>query len=257
MKGMTVVFRRDLKELRQTSAFKLILTLGGLLAVGTAVGAGALLRGVHSGMGALETEAAERVLKPLAGNSILGTAGFLLTVLPFVTFIWAFVGALIAKEKTSGNLEALLATPLSPTALWTGKSLAIFVPGLVVSVAAVLVLAAALTLTASLLLSRILVVLPIPVVLSTLVLNPLLFFGLTSLTVLLSLARNPDIALLPSFLLGMGLMAGIPVGVATGALRPGSWSFTMYQAGGTAALWLLILVLACSLDKERIVLSGR
>ena len=36
----------------------------------------------------------------------------------------------IVREKSRGNLEALLATPLRVTDIWVGKSLALFVPGL-------------------------------------------------------------------------------------------------------------------------------
>ena len=35
------------------------------------------------------------------------------------------------REKSRGNITALLATPLKTSHIWTGKSLAIFLPGLV------------------------------------------------------------------------------------------------------------------------------
>jgi len=35
------------------------------------------------------------------------------------------------REKSRGNITALLATPLKASHIWTGKSLAVFLPGLV------------------------------------------------------------------------------------------------------------------------------
>jgi hypothetical protein len=40
----------------------------------------------------------------------------------------------MVKEKTRGNITALLATPLKATDVWVGKSLSIFLPGMVFSI---------------------------------------------------------------------------------------------------------------------------
>ena len=42
-----------------------------------------------------------------------------------------FTAQSIIKEKTKGNIESLLATPLSTKQIWVAKSLSVFIPGLV------------------------------------------------------------------------------------------------------------------------------
>jgi ABC-type Na+ efflux pump permease subunit len=40
----------------------------------------------------------------------------------------------LVREKARGNIQALLATPVSPREMWMGKSLAVFIPGLIFTV---------------------------------------------------------------------------------------------------------------------------
>ncbi len=40
----------------------------------------------------------------------------------------------LVREKSRGNIQALLATPVSPRELWLGKSLGVFFPGLIFTV---------------------------------------------------------------------------------------------------------------------------
>jgi hypothetical protein len=89
------------------------------------------------------------------------------------------------------------------------------------------------------------------------IINPLLFFGLLSFILLFSLANNPDIAIMPSFLVGFGLMIGIPVGVAIGAIDLASWSFTLWYLAGAAIVWIVVGCLSRLLTREQIVLSSK
>ncbi len=86
-------------------------------------------------------------------------------------------------------------------------------------------------------------VLPGPALVNGLIVNPLLFFGLLAFIILFSLANNPDIAIAPSFILGFGLMIGMPVGLLTGAIDVASWSFTLWYAVGTIVVLLIVLYL--------------
>ena len=73
---------------------------------------------------------------------------------------------------------------------------------------------------------------------------------------LFSLAGNPDIAIAPSFLLGFGLMMGIPLGIATGAINLASWTFTLWYLGGTVIALGAVCCFFRLLTKENIVLSS-
>jgi hypothetical protein len=72
-----------------------------------------------------------------------------------------------------------------------------------------------------------------------------------------SLAGNPDVAIAPSFLIGFGLMIGIPAGLATGTIDITSWSFALWYTAGAIAVWLIVLALMRILTRQNIVLSAR
>jgi uncharacterized membrane protein len=74
---------------------------------------------------------------------------------------------------------------------------------------------------------------------------------------LFSLANNPEIAIAPSFIVGFGLMMGLPIGIATGAINLASWSFTFWYFVGTVIVWSVVGYLSRLLSKENIVLSSK
>ena len=197
----------------------------------------------------------QEAAKPML-ELIVGLIVYFLTLLPLIFSIWTFASLPITKEKVNGNIESLLATPLSPKAIWMGKSLAIFLPGFVIAIIPTLIVVLAVNFgaihpaTGNF-------VLPLPTLLTGFLVNPLLFFGLTSLTVFLSLANNPDIAVMPSFLIGFGLMMGIPIAVGMGKINLASWNFALYYLAGAVVLWAVTLFLSCFLSKERVVLSSK
>jgi ABC-2 type transport system permease protein len=197
----------------------------------------------------------EEIARPLL-ELILSLVAYFLPLLILLAFIWAFASLPITKEKVNGNIECLLATPLNPGAIWIGKCLAIFLPGFVISVFALLsVLVVVNLITISPATGPL--VLPIPALVTGLIINPMLFFGLLAFIVLFSLANNPDIAIAPSFIVGFGLMMGLPIGIATGAINLASWAFTLWYFIGTVIVWAVVGYLSRLLSKENIVLSSR
>ena len=162
----------------------------------------------------------------------------------------------VTKEKVNGNIESLLATPLSPKAIWMGKCLAIFLPAFVICIVSTLVIVLAVNFVAIVPATGTLF-LPAPVLLTGFLFNPLLFFGLLSFIILFSLANNPDIAIMPSFLVGFGLMIGIPVAVAIRAIDLASWSFALWYLVGAVVIWAVVCYLSRLLTKEQIVLSSK
>ena len=186
----------------------------------------------------------------------LGMIMYTTCLLGVGVYVGVFNFVPMTREKSRGIIESLLATPLSPKAIWMGKGLAIFLPGFVISVVSTLVVVLAINLAAIIPAAGDFF-LPTPVLLTGFLFNPLLFFGLLSFTVLFSLANNPDIAIMPSFLLGFGLMTGIPVGVATGAIDLASWSFALWYLAGAIVIWAVVCYLSRLLTKEQIVLSSK
>jgi hypothetical protein len=244
---MITVLRRDFKELRQTNVFRLMVILSAILTIGGTVG-GSILLGRQTWIG----EPAGRPGLEL----IIGLITYFLPLVVLIAFIWAFASLPVTREKINGGVECLLATPLSPIELWIGKGLAIFLPGFVISAVANLIVVLVFNFITVLPASGDFV-LPAPALLTGLFINPLLFFGLLSFIILFSLANNPDIAFAPSFILGFGLMIGIPLGVATGAINVASWPFALWYLAGAAAVWLAVGYLTRLLTKENIVLSSK
>jgi uncharacterized membrane protein YgaE (UPF0421/DUF939 family) len=74
---------------------------------------------------------------------------------------------------------------------------------------------------------------------------------------LLNLANNPDLAIALSFIIGFGLMMGIPLGVAAGKINLASWTFSLWYLGGALVLFIIVCFLLRLLTKENIVLSSK
>ena len=247
MNRIGIVMRRDYRELRHSAAFRIMLIIAGLITLAAAVGISVGL-GVQSW---LDTPQAEPLLELFIG--------LVLYFLPFIillSFVWTFGNLPVTKEKVNGNVDSLMATPLSPRDLWLGKSLAIFIPGYIVSVIAAAIVALAVNLSVILPATGQFVLPPAPLVLGIIV-SPLMFFSLALLMILISMVNNPDIALAPSLVIGFGLMMGMPVGMGLGYFDIASWPFTLWYLGGTLALLAVTLWFTRRLTRQNIVLSSK
>jgi hypothetical protein len=74
---------------------------------------------------------------------------------------------------------------------------------------------------------------------------------------LFSLAGNPDIAIAPSFIVGFGLMMGIPLGMIIGWIDLVSWSFSLWYMAASVVILVVTFILTRLLTMENIVLSGK
>ncbi len=247
MKKISIVFNRDFRELRKTKAFLIIVIIFTIITIAVAVIASITLKNQEW----LRVKAARPMLE-----LIMGLISYFLPLSILMTFIWAFASFPIIKEKVNGNIESLLATPLGPKEVWIGKSLAIFVPGFVISIVSTIIVLLAINLVAIKPATGVFF-LSVQILLTCFIINPMLFFGLLLFIILFSLANNPDIAIAPSFLVGFGLMTGIPLGVATGVVDLASWSFLLWYTIGTAIIWAVVFYLSRLLTKEKIVLSSK
>jgi len=247
MKKIHIVLFRDFRELRRTSAFWIVVIIFALLAIGTA--------GIISISLSHATWLREETGKFML-ELIIGIIVYFITLFAPMTTIWAFASVPITKEKVNGNIDSLLSTPLSPKTIWMAKSLSIFLPGWIIGIATTLIVVLTINLSAIIPATG-RFILPAPVQFIGLLTNPLLFFGLTALTLLISLAYHPDTALIPVFLIGFGLMIGIPVGLALNVIDLTSWSFAFYNLAAAIAIWVVVCFLSPLLTKEKIALSSK
>ena len=248
MRRMSIVFNRDLREHRQTGAFLIIVILFTIITIIAAVVTNIVL-------GRQEWLQMKTAARPML-ELIMGLIAYFLPLSILMTFIWVFSSLPIIKEKVNGNIASLLATTLTPKEIWIGKSLAIFLPGFIISAVSTLIVLLSVNLTTIRPVTGNFF-LPVPLLLTSLLVNPLLFLGLLLFIILFSLAKNPDTAITPSFLVGFGLMTGIPLGVATGKINLASWSFCLWCLAGTAVFWAVVLFFSRLLTKENIVLSSK
>lgn len=279
---VATVCRRDLAELRKTPAAATIATLFGALAIGLAVGTWLLLRHVLGVVTASQsaatlagvpgattpiaaaanfaapganTRVVDEAIKKIVGGYLLENALYGITLLPYSLIVWVFAGVLVMREKLTGNLETLLATPLSLAELWMGKTLALSAASAIIGGGAGILGIIAAQVVVAAMLSRFVFLLSVPAIVAAFILNPLFFSGMCGLILIIALTMNADASLIASFLIGMGAMIGLPVAIGTGAISVGSWSFCLYQTGAAAILWAVVIAMVRGAKKEKVVLS--
>lgn len=242
-----IILKKDLNELRSSNAFRIICIAFLLITIAVSLTASIML--------ARREWISEKAAEPLL-NIIIGLIAYFIPLAAIMTFIWGFSSLPVIKEKVNGNIASLIATTLTPGEVWMGKSLAIFIPGYIISVISTVLtivtinLAAIMPATGNF-------IFPVPLFLVSLVWNPLLLLGTLLFIILFSLAGNPDIAFAPSFIVGFGLMMGIPIGMVKGSIDLVSWSFSLWYLAGTALVLIITFLLSMMLTKEKIMLSGK
>ncbi len=248
MSGFGVIAARDLRDLLRGAAFRIVAVA--LLALAVVLAAGAALVVLPPAGGRPAPDAPPAPL-------LIGTMLYFASLLPFVVFIWVFGGVLLTGQRASGQLETLLATPLSARALWLGKTAAIVLPGLLIAaVSSALIASVVAAVTRAR--ADLTTVGLTPGLLAVCWLgNPVLFAGLGALTIVLALRSSPEIAIVPSFALGFGLMVAVPTAAVLRVLDLSSWAFTGASLAAAGIEWTVVLLLARGLTKERIILSGR
>lgn len=247
MNRVAIVMKRDYRELRQSTAFRIMVFVTGIVILAAALG-------ISIGL-SRQSWLGEPQARPVL-ELFIGLVAYFLPLFLIIAFIWAFANLPVIKEKVNGNIESLMATPLSPYELWLGKTLSIFLPSYTLSIVAALIVILAINLT-TILPATGGFVLAVPALVLGFGVNPLLFLGLLLFMLLFSLANNPDIALAPSLVLGFGLMMGVPVGMGTGVIDISSWSFVLWYLSGTVVAWVIVLYYSRRLTRQNIVLSSK
>ncbi len=161
----------------------------------------------------------------------------------------------LVREKTQRLFESILAAPVAARTLWLAKTLAVFLPGLVLC---------DLCASACLLAVNALVIVPHvgavgspALVLAGLALVPLVYLPLSGLVLQLALAGNPVTANVVAnavFSASIAIIINLTVRGSLDVASPGfAWAHVVVAAG----LGLLVLGLQLRLTRERIVLSCR
>ncbi len=158
------------------------------------------------------------------------------------------------KEKSRGNIQSLLATPLKLKDIWIGKSLAIFIPGLIIG--------ELLTLLTLIAVNYIYFVPTIGflfnpwVAITCFIAFPLIYFCFGLLVYLMGLTGKPmnanviALAFLPIF---VNIVVQLPL--RSNILDFTSWHFTLANIGLAVVFAIIVIILQSRLTRERVVLS--
>jgi ABC-2 type transport system permease protein len=158
------------------------------------------------------------------------------------------------REKSRGNIESLLAAPLRPADIWIAKSLAVFLPGLVLGeIFALIVL---IVINYIYFVPQIGFLINPWILISNLVAIPLVYLGLSLLVHLIGLTGKPASGNVIVQIVLPVLIALIINLVVRSVLDAGSWIFTLIIFGMAAVTGIILVFLKSRLDKERIILSG-
>jgi len=159
----------------------------------------------------------------------------------------------LVREKTRGNIQALLATPLTPADLWLGKTLAVFAPGFVFAV--IMTIAVFIVINSIYFIPEIGVVLTPGMLVSSLVVVPLMYFALMLLVHEIGISARPVTAnILAQLFLPVVITLMINL-VTRDVINAGSWLFTVVLLGLALLIGAFVLVLRSKLTVEKIILS--
>jgi len=159
----------------------------------------------------------------------------------------------ITREKSRGNIESLLATPLSAKKIWIAKSLAVFIPGMILG--EIFTLAAMLTVNYIYFVPKIGFVYTHWIGLSGFLLVPLIYLCLGLLTHLIGLTGKPangNIVAQIFLPVVLSLMINLTV---RNILDAASWPLSLANFGLAAAIIIFVIILQPRITRERIVLS--
>jgi len=171
------------------------------------------------------------------------------------TGIFASVNAFqsLTREKSRGNIQALLATPLSPVDIWLGKSLAYFLPGLVFGL--VMTIAAFLALNFIYFAPEIGFLVTPWMLISNFVAVPLVFLALILLMFEIGLVGKTATAnIIAQIFLPVVMTLMINLAMHN-VVTASSWLFTVTLVGLTIVIGITVFILRSRLTVERIILS--
>jgi len=158
------------------------------------------------------------------------------------------------KEKSRGNIQSLLATPLRLKDIWVGKSLAVFVPGLI---AAEIMTALALVITNYIYFVPTVGFIFNPwIAVTSFIVFPVIYFFLGLLVYLIGLTGKPVNAnVIAQVFLPLFVNIVIQLSLRTNFMDYTSWPFVLVNAAIALAMAAIVIILQNRVTKEKVVLS--
>jgi ABC-2 type transport system permease protein len=208
--------------------------------------------GLRSSLSRLTAQGSSIADLDQASRAFLGTTVYTLPLtlsMLFCTYLSAYA---LMLEKAKRTLESLLATPASLRQVWLGKSLAVAVPSIVITLIVLVVAVLVLNLVVIVPKTGAFVI-PDALPLATgVLLIPVLTFGVVAVVSLLQLTMaNPRIANFAFIAVFFGFYMVTVTEVSA------SWDFSAIYLAAVAFLAGANLLLARLLTKERVVLSSK
>jgi ABC-2 type transport system permease protein len=248
MKKLMVIMKKDLRETFRTKAF--YVSIGMVIFVLVA-----LSLAISGSIDALMKEDLLPAEIATALQPLIGTIAFMLSLMLMMLFCMFINAYSITIEKVKRSIESLLCTPLSLRQIWLGKTLAVFLPSVVLGLVFTFGGIAAINqffINPSL--GYFIMPGAAPLV-AILVAVPLVIFFLSSLLIALQLIianiRWINSALIAAiFIVGFALSPVLRFG-------PSSWSIVFVSLGVAAILALIAFLLSPRVTKERIILSSK
>jgi ABC-2 type transport system permease protein len=249
MKKIMVIVKKDLRETLRTKAF--YGSMGIVIFVLVALAAG-----LGRNIGALieqETSLAEiaSAIQPL-----VGTTAFTLSLMLMLLFCMYTNAYTLTMEKVKHSIESLLCTPLSLRQICLGKSLAVFLPSVILGL--VFTFSGIVGINQFFIAPKLghFIMLGAAPLVAILVAVPLIVFSFASLMITLQLIIT-NIHWINAALIG--LIIAVMFGLSPPVLKFGSasWSIVSISLGVAAVLALVTIYLSRLVTKERIVLSSK
>jgi len=166
-----------------------------------------------------------------------------------------FAAQPMIKEKAQRTVESLLATPLKVRTIWLAKSLAVFLPGLLVG--EVLGLITLVVVNGVYFVPTMGFLLTPQIAVSSFVAVPAILLSLSLLVHLVGLAGDPIAGTVITQIMVSTIVTLIINMAAHNIPDPTSWLFALVNLLIAAGIGIVVLVLLPRLTKERIVMSGR
>ncbi|MBC7119973.1 MAG: hypothetical protein H5T33_00090 [Candidatus Methanosuratus sp.] len=242
MNKILVVVRKDLKETFQTKAFYANIGVAIFVIVMLSGGIGEVI----GTMGETEISAVQ---------ALLGSLAFMLSLMLTMLFCLYINAYTITMEKIKHSIESLLCTPLSLKQICLGKTLALFLPSLLLSWFFTFVSIIGINqFFIAPEFGRFIIPGAAPLV-AIVVIIPLISFFISLLMVSLQLIIT-NIRWVNAAI--MGAIFGVAFGLSPVLMfGPASWSILFVSLGVAAILALIAFLLFRRVTKERIVLSSK
>jgi ABC-type Na+ efflux pump permease subunit len=186
-------------------------------------------------------------------ENALGITLFCASFISIGVYTSVFSYQSLVREKARGNIQALLATPVSPREMWLGKSLAVFIPGLIFTI--IMTLATFLVLNIIYFSDDTGFVFTPWMFLSNLIAVPILYLAVTMFVHIIGLVGKPVTANVIGQIF-LPVMANIMIQLAVrSSLGAGSWLFAVILMGTAAVIAVGMFPAYRNMTTERIILS--